>query len=166
MRSRAFSILLFLSIAIAAHAQYRIAGVVSSDDSTSVVKECVIYLNDGTKSAVTDNRGRFVFDDLANGTYTLHFTSPKYKYVSATITLSGKDAFVTTYLQSRTEQLGEVTITDSSANFGFTRMRAVESMGIYEGKKSEVILPDQLTVNLSTNNARQVYSRVAGLNIW
>ena len=33
-------------------------------------------------------------------------------------------------------------------------------------KKSEVIIPEQLVANLATNNARQVYSRVAGLNIW
>ena len=39
-------------------------------------------------------------------------------------------------------------------------------MGIYEGKKSEVIIPEQLVANLATNNARQVYARVAGLNIW
>lgn len=49
---------------------------------------------------------------------------------------------------------------------GYTRMKAVESMGIYEGKKTEVILPDQLTVNLATNNSRQVFSSVAGLNMW
>ncbi len=45
-------------------------------------------------------------------------------------------------------------------------MGSVENMGIYEGKKSEVIIPDQLVANTSTNNARQLYSRVAGLNIW
>lgn len=51
-------------------------------------------------------------------------------------------------------------------NQGLLRLRSVENMGIYEGKKTEVITPDQNPVNLATNNARQVFSRVAGLNIW
>ncbi|WP_373398957.1 TonB-dependent receptor plug domain-containing protein [Algoriphagus halophilus] len=45
-------------------------------------------------------------------------------------------------------------------------MNAVDNMGLYEAKKSEVILPENMTANLSTNNARQVYSKVVGLNIW
>ncbi|MCY7359306.1 MAG: TonB-dependent receptor, partial [Rudanella sp.] len=64
------------------------------------------------------------------------------------------------------DTLHEVTVKDQQTEFGFTRMRGVEGLGIYEGKKSEVIIPDQLVANLSTNNARQIYSRVAGLNIW
>lgn len=51
-------------------------------------------------------------------------------------------------------------------DFGLGRMDAVENTGIYEGKKTEVIIPDQLVANLATNNARQIFSRVAGLNIW
>ncbi|MDZ4667502.1 MAG: TonB-dependent receptor [bacterium] len=62
--------------------------------------------------------------------------------------------------------LKEVVIKQKQNEFGFTRMRAVESMGIYEGKKTEVIIPDQLVANLATNNARQVFARVAGLNIY
>lgn len=67
---------------------------------------------------------------------------------------------------SSDQNLKELTITEKATDFGFSRLRGVENMGIYEGKKSEVITPDQLVANLSTNNARQVYSRVAGLNIW
>lgn len=67
---------------------------------------------------------------------------------------------------ARDQDLKELTVTEKATDFGFSRLRGVENMGIYEGKKSEVITPDQLVANLSTNNARQVYSRVAGLNIW
>jgi Fe(3+) dicitrate transport protein len=66
----------------------------------------------------------------------------------------------------KTKDLDEVKVAEKKTDFGFSRMRGVESMGIYEGKKSEVITPDQLVANLSTNNARQIYARVAGLNIW
>jgi Fe(3+) dicitrate transport protein len=78
----------------------------------------------------------------------------------------GKDLRFDLYLTSSEQNLDELTVKEKAADFGFSRLRGVESMGIYEGKKSEVITPDQLVANLSTNNARQVYSRVAGLNIW
>ncbi|WP_223284462.1 TonB-dependent receptor family protein [Hymenobacter qilianensis] len=42
----------------------------------------------------------------------------------------------------------------------------MEGTAIFAAKKSEVIIPDNLVANLATNNARQVYARVAGLNIW
>ena len=47
-----------------------------------------------------------------------------------------------------------------------SRLRAVEGLAIYEGKKTELIQLDGLTANLATNNARQVFAKVAGLNIW
>lgn len=39
-------------------------------------------------------------------------------------------------------------------------------MAIYEGRKTELVRVEALTANLATNNARQVFARVAGLNIW
>ena len=37
---------------------------------------------------------------------------------------------------------------------------------IYAGKKTEIIQLDQTTADLSTNNARQIFSKVPGLSIW
>lgn len=64
------------------------------------------------------------------------------------------------------KKLKEVVIENKKTDFGFSHLKGVENLGIYEGKKSEVIILDQLVANLATNNARQVYSRIAGLNIW
>ncbi|MFN7708337.1 MAG: TonB-dependent receptor family protein [Sphingobacteriia bacterium] len=50
--------------------------------------------------------------------------------------------------------------------FSTQRLPAIEGVGIYAGKKSELILPENLTANLAANNARQVFARVPGLNIW
>lgn len=51
-------------------------------------------------------------------------------------------------------------------NFGKTHLKSIEGTSIYESKKSEVILLKDLSANLSTNNARQVYAKITGLNIW
>ncbi|MES1250315.1 MAG: hypothetical protein ABUL46_06495, partial [Chitinophaga rupis] len=49
---------------------------------------------------------------------------------------------------------------------GFSRLRDVEGTAIYAGKKTEVIAMKDLIVNKATNNTRQIYAKVAGLNIW
>lgn len=51
-------------------------------------------------------------------------------------------------------------------NFGITRLKQVEGTAIYAGKKTEVILLDDAAGNLASNNSRQIYNKVAGLNIW
>jgi Fe(3+) dicitrate transport protein len=64
-------------------------------------------------------------------------------------------------------QLKQVTVTAAQEQtMGITRLRAVEGVMIYEGKKSEVVSMKDISANTATNNARQVFARVAGLNIW
>lgn len=65
------------------------------------------------------------------------------------------------------QQIKEITIQDRpSEPFAADRLNGVENFGIYKGKKTEVVALNALTANLSTNNPRQVYARVTGLNIW
>lgn len=68
---------------------------------------------------------------------------------------------------TRNVELRETTIrAGNEQTMGLGRLRAVEGVIVYEGKKSEVVTLGDITANLSTNNPRQVFSRVAGLNIW
>ncbi|QIP12841.1 TonB-dependent receptor [Spirosoma aureum] len=146
--------------------QYRLTGTVQSRHDSTSIHGCTIYLNDGKRTAITDKTGQFVFQNLPSGNHVLQTSCPDFKVSKQTIAINGQDQQITIWLNSRDETLSEVVVTDKQSDFGFTRMRGVESMGIYEGKKSEVIIPEQLVANLSTNNARQIYARVAGLNIW
>lgn len=146
-------------------AQYRLSGTVTARDS-SAVREITVMLNDGSNTTLTDRKGNFVFEDVANGEYVLHFTGEDYSYKGVAVTIKDRDQHVRVVVEDRNQVLDEVVVTDMPSNLGLTRMRSVEALGIYEGKKSEVIIPEQLVANLATNNARQLYSRVAGLNIW
>jgi Fe(3+) dicitrate transport protein len=49
---------------------------------------------------------------------------------------------------------------------GFTRLKDIEGTAIYAGKKTEVVEMKDVVGNKATNNSRQIYSKVAGLNIW
>lgn len=166
MISKVFSTATLCLCTIPLFSQYRLSGIVLSREDSTAVRGSVLYLNDDTRTVITDNRGRFLFSDVPNGGYVLHVTSEDFEYLPLQINISGGDETLRIYLSPRTKTLAEVMITDVQSDFGFTRMRSVENMGIYEGKKSEVIIPEQLTANIATNNARQVYARVAGLNIW
>lgn len=46
------------------------------------------------------------------------------------------------------------------------RLLSIENFGIYEGKKNDVIQTKNLIVNQSNNCARQIFGKIAGLNIW
>ena len=64
-------------------------------------------------------------------------------------------------------KLEEVIISDQEKNqASLANLRAVEGTAIYAGKKNEVIVIENVVANLATNNSRQVYAKVAGLNIW
>lgn len=63
------------------------------------------------------------------------------------------------------QRMKEVEVHDKRSG-DFRYMNQVEGMKLTAGKKTELINVEKLTVNKSTNNARQVYAKVAGLNIF
>lgn len=50
--------------------------------------------------------------------------------------------------------------------FGIRRLQEVEGTAIYAGKKNEVVVMELLSANIPSNNPRQIYAQVAGLNIF
>ena len=46
------------------------------------------------------------------------------------------------------------------------RMPEVKNNIIYSGKKNEILKLENITANMATNNAREVFSRVPGVTIW
>lgn len=164
--SKVFNIIFCIFHATQVSAQTKLSGKVNLGKTNTPVADCRILLNNGTPSTFTNQDGYFEFNDLPRGNYKLQTFSAGLAPFNIQINLTSEDLFLAINLDSLNKTLSEIIISQKKTNFGFTRMRAVESMGIYEGKKTEVILPEQLVANLSTNNARQVFSRVAGLNIW
>ncbi len=62
-------------------------------------------------------------------------------------------------------KLNEVHVTDKQGT-DFGHLNQVDGMRITAGKKTEVIDVKNLTVNKATNNTRQVYAKIGGLNIF
>ncbi len=49
---------------------------------------------------------------------------------------------------------------------GLMQMRTVQDFGIYAGRKTEIIIPSENSGNNSTNQAREQFAKIGGLNIW
>lgn len=160
------TIVLLLFCLSAGFSQHTLTGIVRSNEDSTAVKGTLVYLDNEQTSARTNEQGEFIFRGVSAGAHTLHVVNDGYWFLAHPFRMEAADVFLSLYLRSHNEMLDEVTVTDVQSDFGFTRMQSVENTGIYEGKKSEVIIPEQLVANLATNNARQVYARVAGLNIW
>lgn len=89
--------------------------------------------------------------------------------LNTALILAGMTFRLTVAAQSDTTQdaqLREVTITAGQESMAMGHLHGVENFGIYKGKKTEVVMLSEITANVATNNPRQVYGRVTGLNIW
>lgn len=64
-------------------------------------------------------------------------------------------------------QLEEIQVSVEKDNsFGISRLNNVEGTAIYAGKKTEAVYVGDLNANLAANNSRQIFSKVAGINIF
>lgn len=63
-------------------------------------------------------------------------------------------------------KLNEVVIKEELPIGGIERMPELKDNVIYAGKKTEVIQLDKINADLSTNNTRQVFSKIPGMSVW
>ena len=83
------------------------------------------------------------------------------------IPLSDQKVPLKIILKSKDLQLDEVIVSERDVSqAAVSRLKDIEEMAVYAGKKNELIRVSDLTANLATNNARQIFSSVPGLNIW
>ncbi|MFC7669847.1 carboxypeptidase regulatory-like domain-containing protein [Hymenobacter humi] len=151
-------------LAFDAQAQETLRGrVLAAGDGRPVVG-AEVYVKSLAQAVLTDSTGRLEVSGLVAGPQQVQVSALGYLPFSIEVTLPA-DGFLFE-LTSRDRTLSEVVVAAPQTTFGQTRLREVEGTAIFAAKKSEVIVPENLVANLATNNARQVYARVPGLNIW
>ena len=118
------------------------------------------------KKEFRTNKNGLIKVDL-NAATEITFVTQAEGFVSSTYKLAANSQD-TIFVQEQVLNLTEVEVTDvkNEEELQQLQMRSVEDMYIFSGKKSERIEVAQLPANLSTNNSRQVYSKVPGLNIF
>ncbi|MDO6803135.1 TonB-dependent receptor [Wenyingzhuangia sp. 1_MG-2023] len=74
---------------------------------------------------------------------------------------------ITVNLTPLQEELSAVVLNATKRiNYGLTTLKPVEGTHIYAGKKTEVVNLDLVSGNKANNNPRQIFAKVAGLNIY
>jgi Fe(3+) dicitrate transport protein len=160
-------LLFFLLLAVPAFGQHRISGYVTDRDTGEPIAGVDIYDNNAGKSFHTDKNGEYVINDLPNGTYNLYFFKLGYEVLNRSLEVQEEDLKEAIQMEPLNRKMSEVAIIEQrSKMFALNRLREVEGTSIYAGKKNEVISLEQMTVNTSSNNARQIYGQIAGLNIF
>ncbi len=158
------TILLF-SCSASLHAQsFKINGKVLSTHFNEPLEEAVIFVPTFQKVVYTDKEGYYELI-LPAGRHTVEVSSLGIQADSLNIKLT-KDTTINFSLAPLNYDLGEVNVVATKSTNGMTRLKAVEGFAIYEAKKNEVIVLDDFAANKAANNARQVFAKVPGLNIW
>lgn len=145
--------------------QYTLSGTISSEAGTPIAG-AEVYLTSMGKQTVTDANGFYMIPDVLEGEQYIVVFTFQYDIMEKTIRVE-KDTKMDFKLEPLGETLSEVVLTKrKERQFALRKLQPVEGTAIYAGKKSEVVLMDNLTANLATGNARQIYSQVVGLNIY
>jgi len=167
MKLKDYSIAVILAIfmILSANAQNKISGIITNAETGNPITDVDIFEKNSGAIASTNSEGYFEFF-TEKQTITIVFFSYSYEVTEKTIQVNG-NVTVNQKLQQLTEALSEVEImTRKARTFELKRLKDVEETAIYAGKKTEVVLVEQSMANLASNNARQIYSQVVGLNIY
>ena len=157
--------LIFMFVGSLAQAQsHKVHGIVTDDGADGGLQATVFVQSLGLKTSCDSNGSYALY--LPEGTHELEVFLFGREKTQKTIHVS-RPLRVDFQLAELSEELEAVEVTTQGREtIGVTRLNAVEGVGIYEAKKNEVILLDEFAANKVSNNARQIFAKVPGLNIW
>ena len=166
MKLKAYKILFFIMCSShILNAQNRVFGTVTVEDNELTSNNIFIY-DDNTKLlTTTDSKGNYEFFTEKNQMKII-FLLVGSQYEEQDIIIQ-EQTELNIIFKKNTKVLSEVIIKGRKIKeFELKRLKDVEGTAIYAGKKTEVILVDQSMANLASNNARQIYNQISGLNIY
>ena len=163
MRLKVFSIL-FLSIFNVLFSQEQLTGIVLDNNTNIPLENVTVYNSDTNQVSYSNEDGSFEII-LNNLDSEIIFFLEGYNLKSDFY--SDSDKSIEVKLIPKIEELSEVIVRANLKRiFQIKRMEDVVGTRIYAGKKNEVILLDVSMANLASNNARQIYNQIPGLNIY
>ena len=115
----------------------------------------------------SDENGRYRLEGLPAGNYKIIYFFYGFAPLEREVVVGKEDIQLDVKLENLMMDFDPLEISGSrSSTFGMARLNAVDGNAIYAGKKNEVVVPQDMGANLATNNSRQLFGKVAGLNIW
>ena len=163
-RLKGFSLILIF-IYTSAFSQIKVSGYIY-DEITDLGINNVSVFNPETND-ITYSKGDGYYEIILNSYNTeISFYLEGYNLYTK-IFKSDENQSNDIILTSNVEILNEVIVRANKKRiFQIQRMKDFEETKIYAGKKNEVILLELSMANLASNNARQIYNQIPGLNIY
>jgi Fe(3+) dicitrate transport protein len=142
----------------------QLRGKVTDADGNPMAGVTVVWRAQNEQQQLTDAAGRFSLAVAPPG--VLLVFAPGHELLQQSINQLPAAALELRLVPLRIA-LGEIEVRQrADSSFSISRLRAVEGFGIYAARKTELVVVQEVTANLATNNARQLLAKVAGLNIW
>jgi Fe(3+) dicitrate transport protein len=166
MKLRGFRIFIFLSLlSIISNASNKVFGVITEEGSNITISNVNIYDDEIGLVAVSNSKGYYEFYSDSKS-LSLYYSIEGRPFIEKQFSLD-KDYNIDIVFPASVEELSEVVVTSlNRKTFELKRLNDIVGTSLYAGKKSEVILVNQSMANLASNNSRQIYSQIAGLNIF
>ncbi|MDN4165293.1 TonB-dependent receptor [Cytophagales bacterium LB-30] len=136
------------------------------DANNKPVAEADVFIENTAFITQTNAQGEFQLSFNLQGDFVLAVFKEGLKSERIPIQTSALPQSLIIRLEALEQMLEQVTIESERGENGLRRLNSIEGTSIYEAKKTEVIILKDIDANLATNNARQVYAKVSGLNIW
>lgn len=173
-----FSVVIFLCFDVGLAQNYSLSGTVINTKGKPIENVSIYITKEDREVSVsapiryeaktsTNQNGKYEISDLSPDQYQVIFYYPGKKTQTKSIEIRNNDVTLDLQLLMLESTMREVVVGGQNRQTnGITRLQSVEGVTINESKKNEVLVINDMTFNEATNNSRQVYSKVPGLNIW
>jgi Fe(3+) dicitrate transport protein len=147
-----------------AQKQFALSGTIRLGDEAAADASVLLLPDSLTKS--TNDNGFFRFTNLKPGNYQLLISYIGQKDLLKSVEIIDKSIKVDIDIETKKSiNLNAVEIRNKNESAS-GKLNDVSGTAINAGKKTEVIYLKNINANLATNNTRQIYARIPGLNIW
>ena len=154
-----------LVLSLFAQKAFNLSGTVRIADEPA--DHATVILMPTKAQRMTNENGYFRFAKLDTGMYQLTVSYIGYKTQTRDIHITRENATLDVNLSvSSPGDLEAVTVERGRGSEVSGMLKDVSGTAIYAGKKTELITMRNINANLATNNTRQIYARIPGLNIW
>ena len=146
-------------------AQNFIQGNVYSNIDSFPIENVLLFDSNSNFISKTDKNGYFIFNLIENNKL-IYFQSDN--YLIEKIKFNIRDSLnYSIFLKRRSYEIDQINLElTTKFDFNIRKLYDVENMIISLGKKSEVILISDFNPGTPTNNPRQIFNQIPGLNIF
>ncbi len=161
-----FTVTWLFMISVLGTAQSDLTGKVLDQSSKNELVNAEIIINSSIVST-TDENGTYLLKNRKEKFLELTIFHDNYNLFDTIVQLNPGFNNIDFTLIPLAIELTEIEVKSRRKElFAIRKMSDVEGTTINAGKKTEVVILENITANLASNQSRQIYAQVAGLNIY